>query len=112
VAVRDNNKPKRASKPATTLEGRENQLISKAMDLVEKKIENGTATSQELTHFLKLGTTREILEQQRLAQENELLRAKVDRLASDTRQEALYEEAIAAMRRYAGQEPIESEYED
>jgi len=93
--------------PATTPEGRENQLIALAVDLTEKQLAEGTASSQIISHYLKLGSTREKLEQERLAQENELLRAKIEAMASVKRVEELYETALNAMRSYAGQEPME-----
>lgn len=96
-----NERPKR--RPATTFEGRENQLVSLAVDLAEKQLQDGTASAQVISHYLKLGSTREQLEQQRLAQENELLKARVDQLASAKRVEELYESALNAMRTYAGQ---------
>lgn len=94
--------------PATTPEGRENQLIVLATDLAEKQLTNGTATSQVISHYLKLGSTREQLEQDRLAQENELLRAKIEAMASVKRIEELYETALNAMRSYAGHEAMET----
>jgi hypothetical protein len=97
----------RRSRPATTPEGRENQVIALAFDLVEKRIRNGTATSQEVTHFLKLGSSREKLEQERLRHENELTAVKINAIASAERQEELYREALNAMRSYSGQDPIE-----
>ena len=100
-----NKTPRRP--PATTPEGRENQMVAMAVDLAEKQLRDGTATSQVLTHFLKLGSTREKLEQERLSQENDLLRAKIDAMASAKRVEELYASALDAMRSYAGQEPIE-----
>jgi hypothetical protein len=105
VSRRENAKTKRP--PATTPEARENQLISAAVDLVERQIQEGTASSQVLTHYLKLGTTRERLEQQKLRGENELLRARVEALASGARVEELYTNALAAMRSYAGHAPEE-----
>ncbi len=90
--------------PATTPEGRENQLVSMAVDLAEKQLADGTASAQVITHYLKLGSTREKLEQERLAKENELLQAKVESMASVKRIEELYETALNAMRTYAGQE--------
>jgi hypothetical protein len=95
-------------RPATTPEGRENQLIGLAIDLTERQMIDGTASSQIITHYLKLGSTRERLEQDRLAQENELLRAKIEALASAKRVEELYESALNAMRSYAGQEPMDT----
>jgi hypothetical protein len=95
---------KRPQRPAETEEGRENQLISLASDLAEKQIIEGTASAMVITHFLKLGTTRERLEKQRLQRENQLLSAKVEQLASAKRIEELYEQALNAMRTYAGRE--------
>lgn len=93
--------------PATTPEGRENQLIRMAVDLTEKQLLDGTATSQVISHYLKLGSTREKLEQERLAHENSLLEAKIEAMASVKRIEELYETALNAMRSYAGEEPRE-----
>lgn len=92
---------------ATTLEGRENQLVSSAMDLAEEQIREGTASSQVITHFLKLGSTREQLEQQRLAHENELTRVRIEAMESAKRMEEMYAEAITAMRSYAGDIPAQ-----
>jgi hypothetical protein len=97
--------PTRRKKPATTPEGRENEMVSAAIDLAEKQIRNGSASSQVITHFLKLGSTRERLEQQRLEHENELTRVKIETLESQKRVEELYKEALAAMRSYAGDLP-------
>lgn len=100
---------RRLGRPATTPEQRENQLISLAIDVAEKQLADGSASSQVITHFLKLGSTREKLEQQRLAQENELLHAKVEQLASAKRVEELYENALNAMRTYSGYEVSDDE---
>jgi hypothetical protein len=99
------NLDERRRKPATTPEGRENEMVSKAIDLAEKQIKAGTASSQVITHFLKLGSTRERLEQQRLEHENELTRVKIEALESQKRVEELYMEALQAMRSYAGDLP-------
>lgn len=102
---------KQRPRPATTAEGREQQLIAAAVDLAEQKILDGTAASQVIVHYLKLGSTRETLEQERLRRENELLRAKVESLASSARMEDLYDKAIIAMRVYQGR-PHEQDAED
>lgn len=99
-------------RPATTDEGRESQLISLAADLAERQLADGTASAQVITHFLKLGSTRERLEQKRLENENLLLSAKVDQLASAKRVEELYEQALSAMRTYSGQQTEFEEFED
>lgn len=114
MAARKNEPTKRKRPPATTPEGRENQLVSLAVDLAEKQLEDGTASSQVITHYLKLGSTREQLEQERLMRENELLKARVEQLASAKRIEELYETALSAMKTYAGQTPnvLDEEYDD
>ena len=89
-------------RPARTPEGRENQLINLAVDLAEKQLTEGTASSQVMTHYLKLGSTREKLEREKLERENELLKVKVESLQSGKRIEEAYEAAIQAMRRYSG----------
>jgi len=96
-------------KPATTPEGRENELVSQATDLAEQQIREGTASSQVITHFLKLGSTRERLEQQRLEHENELTRVKIEAIESQKRVEELYMQALTAMRTYAGNPPLSDE---
>lgn len=98
--------------PATTPKGRENELISLAVDLAEKKLKDGTAPAQVIAHYLKLGSTRETLEQQRIAQENALMAKKIEQIDSQKRLEDLYVDAIAAMRNYgAGIAPTEGEEE-
>lgn len=105
-------RPKR--RPAKTPEARENQLIALAVDLAEKQMRDGSASSQVVSHYLKLGSSREKLEQERLARENELLDAKVEAMKSAKRVEELYGAALDAMRAYAGHQPLELEidYED
>lgn len=95
-------KPRR---PATSAEARELQLSSAAYDLAEEQIQSGTASSQVITHFLKAGSTRERLEQQRIVHENELLKVKREAIEGQKRVEELYMKALSAMRSYAGQEP-------
>lgn len=89
-------------RPASTPEARENQLISMAYDLAEERMRNGTATSQEITHFLKLGSEKSRMEAEKLRKEVELLKAKTDVLESSKVAEELYSKAIDAMRRYSG----------
>lgn len=93
------SKPRR---PGLTPESRENQIIADAMALAEKQIREGTASSQVITHFLKLGSTKARLEKEKLERENELLRAKTDALESSKDMLTMYENAIKAMREYSG----------
>lgn len=102
---------KLAGRPATTVEGRENQLISLAISLAEQQLAEGTASAQVITHYLKLGSTREALEQERLAGENQLVQAKIEHLATAVKVEELYGEAIKAMRKYRGEED-EEDYDE
>lgn len=98
--LRDDDRPR--LRPATTPEGREDQMISLAVDLAEEQLREGTASSQVITHFLKLATTRERLEKEKLERENQLLKAKTEALESQKHIEELYAEAIKAMRSYSG----------
>lgn len=107
--ISGSDKPRRP--PATTPQARENQLISRAVDLAEQQILDKTASSQVITHFLKLGSSRERLEQEKLVAENNLLRAKIEYLSSAEDIKLLYGEALKAMRAYSGQE-IPEDYDD
>jgi len=115
MAARQRKEPAekvRRGRPASTPEGREQQLVSLAVDLAESQMRDGSASAQVVTHYLKLGSTRERLEQDRLRKENELLSAKVESMSSAKRVEELYEEALNAMRTYAGQDPVEYDDDD
>lgn len=92
---------------ASTLQGREDQLINKAVDLAEKQLDDGTASAQVISHYLKLGSSREKLEQERLSKEVELLQIKKEAYASAARMEELMSEALNAFRSYAGQNTVE-----
>lgn len=102
--MQENKKKSKRTKraPARTPEARENQLISLAVDLAEKQLMEGTASTQVITHYLKLGSTKERLEKEKLEKENELLRAKTESLQSAKRVEELYKNALDAMRTYSG----------
>lgn len=108
------NEPKRQKPrrpPATTPEAREKQMIALAMDVAEQQLLDGTAPAQVVSHFLKLATSREKLEQQNLEKEIELRSAKVHSISQAANSEALYQKALNAMRSYSGLE-VEDEYED
>lgn len=98
--------------PGVSLEARENELIVLATNLAEKQLRDGSASSQIIAHYLRLGTTRERLEQERLRSENELARAKRDKIQSDQRSEELFQEAIAAFKTYSGQDGEDDYYDD
>ena len=85
-------------------------MIALAVDLVEQRLLDGTASSQETTHFLKLGSMKNRLEMEKLQEENRLLKARTEALQSAKRVEELYSEAIKAMRRYSGQGSNDDEY--
>lgn len=91
-----------ARRPATSPEGREDQLIDLAVDLAEKQLMEGTASSMVIAHFLKMGSGKERLEREKLRRENEHLRAKTEALESTKRIESLYQEAMSAWRGYSG----------
>ena len=97
------SKNTRKIRPALTPEARENQLISLAVDLAEKQLQEGTASSQVITHYLKLGSTKERIEREILEKQKELITARTESLQSAKKVEELYENAINAMRNYSGQ---------
>lgn len=92
----------RQIRPALTPEARQNQLIALATDLVEKRLIEGTASSQETTHFLKLATQEAKLKVRILEKQEELISAKTESIKSSQRTEELYRDAIIAMRKYSG----------
>ena len=96
-------KSSRRIRPGLTPEARESQLISLAVDCAEKQLLEGTASSQVITHYLKLASTKNQLEIEKLKRENELLKAKTESIESQKRIEELYTEALNAMRNYSGQ---------
>lgn len=101
----DPMEPRRRSRPGTTPEARERQLVALAFDLAEKQLADGTASAQVTTHFLKLGSEREKLERQKLKYETQLLETRKNQIESGARIEELYTDAIAAMREYGGHSP-------
>jgi len=95
--------------PASSPEARENQMISLAIGLAEKQLRDGTASPSVITHYLKLASTREKLEQEMLSHKIDLVSAQTEAIESAKHIEELYQEAIDAMRRYSGHQ---TEYED
>lgn len=90
--------------PATNPEDRENQMIALAVNLAEEQLRNGTASSQVITHYLKLGSTKERLEKDILEKQKDLITAKTEAINSSKRVEELYVNALKAMRAYSGLE--------
>ena len=89
-------------KPALTPEARENQLIALAVNLAEKQLREGTASSQVITHYLKLGSTKDRIEKEILEKQKELIEAKTQSLQSARQNEELYREVLEAFRSYSG----------
>lgn len=92
---------------ALTPEARENQLIDLAVDLAEKQLAEGTASPMVIAHYIKMGSTKERLEREKLKRENEHLRAKTESLQSAKRLEEIYQNAIDAFRDYRGVDRFE-----
>ncbi len=104
--------PKKQDRPPITREARENLMMDLAIDQAEKQLREGTASSQVLVHYLKLASTREKREKEKMDAEIELLRAKRDAAAAEARSGELYERAIRAMRKYQGADDYEIEEDD
>ena len=98
-------------RPALSVENREMQLGSLAVDLAEKQLREGTASSQIITHYLKAVSQREQLELERLRSENEMLRAKTKAIASAEDQKILLEKALKAFTEYAGEASDDDDYD-
>ena len=90
------------SPPAKTIEGRNEQLTALAFDLAEKRLQEGTASAQEVVHFLKMGSIKDRLEQEKLRKENLVLETRVKEMESRRSSEEMYSKALAAMRGYQG----------
>lgn len=105
-------KKKTLGRPATTPDAREGQLVALATNLAEQQLRDGTASAQVITHYLKHGSRRERLEQQRLENENLLTQAKIEQLQSQARVEEMYSQALKAMRTYSGSDEDEDEYDE
>lgn len=97
----------RRQRPATNPDARENQLIALAVDLAEQQLREGTASSQVISHFLKLASSKERLEKEMMQEQKKLLEARTESIQSAKRVEELYTNAISAMKRYSG-----GQYED
>lgn len=102
IKVATNSDTKKKIRPALTPEARENQLVYLATELAEQQLRDGTASSQVITHFLKLGSSKEKIEQEILVEQKQLLVAKTEALQSSKRIEELYSNAITAMKSYSG----------
>jgi len=89
-------------RPATSPEQREDEMIQLAIDLAEQQLRDGTASTQVIVHYLKLGSTRGMLEQEKLEHETKLVQAKTESLQSSKRIEELYSNALDAMKIYGG----------
>ena len=100
---KDPEKRARRRPPARTPEVRESEMIALAVDVAEKKLRDGTASAPIITHYLKLATSRNRLEEAKLANENKLLEARSKDLESKANQEELYKKALEAMSAYSGQ---------
>ena len=96
------------SRAALTPEAREKQLIALAIDVAEEQMR--TASSQVISHFLKLGSTRAQIEKELLEKQRDLAAAKAEAIESSAKMEDLYLKAAKAMKSYQGQEDEEDEY--
>lgn len=88
--------------PASSPEDRENQMISLAVNLAAKQLQEGTASSQVIVHYLKLGSTRNQLEMEKIKYETAMLEAKKESLTKSGQLQELMENALEAFRSYSG----------
>lgn len=112
MAKRVQTNKKSEIRPALTPEARENQMIYLATNLAEQQLREGTASSQVITHYLKLGSTKERIEKEILEKQKDLITAKTEALQSTKRIEELYANAISAMKRYSNSDMSDDEEDD
>ncbi len=105
-------KPKRRLRPTLSPEAQESRLISLSMDAAESQLLDGTASSQIIVHFLKLGTVKAELECEKLRKENALLEAKKSHIESMERSEELFKKALSAFSKYQGRTDVDEEYDE
>lgn len=98
--------------PARSPEERETQMCALAYDLVEKRLREGTATSQETTFFLKLGSTKERIEREMMKEQQKLLEAKTEAIQAAKKSEEAYEKVLNVLRMYNGADVEEDESYD
>lgn len=102
----------KAEPPALNPQDREDQLIALAVDLAEQRLRDGTASNQLIAEIMKLGTTKERLQKEKLQRENEMLRAKTEAIEAAKRTDEIYTKALNAMRSYAGLGRLDDEFEE
>ena len=102
----------KTGRPATNPKDREDELINLAVQLAEQQLRDGTASTQVIVHYLKLGSTRGMLEQEMLENKTKLVKAQTESIQSAKKNEELYANALKAMSLYSGNyEPGEDDDE-
>lgn len=107
--VSDIPKPRRSR--ARTPEERENYLINLALDRVEERMLNGTASSQEYVQFIRMASAKSRNDAKKTELELELVKAKTENLRMQQYSESRYTEALSAFKRYSGQSEDDDEEE-
>lgn len=101
-----------AFEPARSDDERERQMINLSYDLAEARMRSGIATSAEICHFLKLGSTRAKYEQEELQENIKLLKAKTDDISEGKRASAQFDELMKVLKQYGGYEDDDEFSED
>lgn len=112
AGVTSSSSPTRKRRPALSPEARENQMIALAVDLAEKQLLEGTASSQVITHYLKLGSPKSRLEREILEKQKDLIDAKTQSVKSTARSDEIAKKALDAFRHYSGHGDDNDEYQD
>lgn len=98
--VKMTDKKTRDSRPASNPESREKQMVNLAVELAEKQLKDGTASAAVITHYLKIGSTREVIEREMMSKQAELLTAKASSIVESKNNETVAKDAMAAMKTY------------
>lgn len=101
-----------AFEPARSDDERERQMINLSYDLAEARMRSGIATSAEICHFLKLGSTRAKYENEELQENIKLLKARTDDISEGKRAAEQFDELMKVIKTYGGYAEDESDEDE
>lgn len=109
--VKDTEQSKRSA-PALTVDEEEDELVALAVGLAKERLLDKSASNDLVRSIIQFGTVRARLEKEKLRRETELLIAKADAIEQARATEAMFQEAVAAMKSYTYRPEEEEEYDE
>lgn len=83
----------------------EAKLISLTLQMAEQQLIDGTASSQVMTHFLRLGSIRSKVELEKLRLENNLLTEKIQSEKMGQQLKEMFQDVMESLRDYQAPPP-------